>query len=74
MEITFEDRVVLNGKLLVRVKFAEMIDDRYYSADVGVWVPEIDSWEKTRAMAVDEANSFLKFLLSQSHITPKKCI
>ena len=66
MEITFDDRLILKGKLQVRVKFAEMIDDHYYSADVGVWVPETDSWEKTRAMAIDEAKKFLKLLLSNS--------
>ena len=47
LEISFGDRTVLDGKLLVRVKFAEMINDRYYSADVGVWIPadsdEVDS-------------------------------
>jgi hypothetical protein len=36
LEITFSDCTVLDGKLLVRVKCAEMINDRYYSADVGV--------------------------------------
>ena len=64
MEITFENRLVLKGKLQVRVKFAEMIDDHYYSADVGVWVPESDSWETTKFMAIDEAKKFLKLLLS----------
>jgi len=66
MEITFENRLILKGKLQVRVKFAEMIDDHYYSADVGVWVTETDSWEKTRAMAIEEANKFLEFLVSNS--------
>ena len=65
MEISFEDRTIINGKLQVRVRFADMVGDHYYSADLSVWIPEQDSWAETKTLAMDEAKMFLRFLVGE---------
>lgn len=65
MEITFDDRTAMDGKILVRIRFAEIISERYFSADVGVWVPDNDSWASTQELAVKEAIAFLNLVTSK---------
>lgn len=64
MNITIGNSNPDDELISVRVSYYEIINDRGHSADVVVWVRNVDSRDELRSLAKAEAVKFLQLALS----------